>query len=164
MGADCTSTSQAVRPRYLVVVLSSLAVLLSAACRINVTVTGPLPVDRHGDSRATASPVDARSKTAGFLGRGDTDYFRMRMERTTDTVAVLQDRWGHPSRSELSSSRTRTRPWAAAFGSGRVRYTLPTVRLALAPSLLIQITNLTYSKYALLISDSGDRIRALLGS
>ena len=98
MGAGCTSTSQAVRPRCLVVVLSSLAVLLSAACQINVTVTGPLPVDRHGDSRAVASPVDARSKTAGYLGRGDADYFRVRVERTTDTAAVLQDRWGPPVR------------------------------------------------------------------
>ena len=97
------SPSRAVA-RYLVV-LSSLAVLLTAACRFNVTVTGPLPVDRHGDSRVAASLVDARSKTAGYLGPGDTDYFRVRVGRTsyleaettgsTDTAAVLQDRWGH---------------------------------------------------------------------
>ena len=107
MGADCASASQAVRravARYLLV-LSSLAVLPIAACRVYVTVTEPLPVDRHGDSRAAASPVDAWSETAGHLGRGDTDYFRVRVERTsyleaattgsTDTAAVLQDRWGH---------------------------------------------------------------------
>ena len=91
--------------RYLVVLIS-LTVLLIAACRLNVTVTGPGPIDRHGDSRAAASPVDARSKTAGYLGSGDTDYFLVRVERlsylevettgSTDTVGVLQDRWGHP--------------------------------------------------------------------
>ena len=69
-------------------------------------MTGPEPVDRHGDSRATASPVDAQSTTAGHLGPGDADYFRVRVERlsylevettgSTDTAGVLEDRWGHP--------------------------------------------------------------------
>ena len=53
------------------------------ACRVYVTVTEPLPVDRRGDSRAAASPADARSKTAGYLGREDTDYFRLRVESTS---------------------------------------------------------------------------------
>ena len=99
-------------------VLSALGMLLIAACRINVTVTGPRPVDRHGDSRGTATSVDARSATDGYLGVGDTDYFRVRVERlsylevettgSTDTAAVLQDRWGHAfAADDDSGSRTK---------------------------------------------------------
>ena len=103
--ADVPGARRRAVARYFVV-LSSLAVLLIAACRFNLSVTGPEPVDRHGDSRATASPVDAQSTTAGHLGAGDTDYFRVRVERlsylevettgSTDTAGVLEDRWGQP--------------------------------------------------------------------
>ena len=107
-----------------------------AACRVYVTVTEPLPVDRHGDSRAAASPVDAPSMTAGHLGRGDTDYFRVRVERTsyleaattgsTDTAAVLQDRWGHAFAADddtgaerISRSGIRLQPTTTTYASPR---------------------------------------------
>ena len=97
-------------------VLGAVGVLLVGACRISLTVTGPT-VDRHGDSPATASTVGTRSKTSGYLGVGDVDYFRVRVERlsyleiettgTADTAAELQDRRGRTfAADDDSGSRT----------------------------------------------------------
>lgn len=97
-GATVGAWSRGVAGRVLV--LGAVGVLLVGACRFNLTVHGPT-VDRHGDSRATASQVDASSKTAGYLGNRDVDYFLVRVERlsylqvettgVTDTAAELQD-------------------------------------------------------------------------
>ena len=83
--------------------------LLISACNVFVTTnrlpgdqtTNPVPVDRHGDSPATATAVAAPSTTPGYLASGDIDYFRIEVRGisslvayttgSADTFGVLQD-------------------------------------------------------------------------
>ena len=99
--------------------LGSMGVLLLiSACNVFVTtdrvpVDRHAPVDRHGDSRATATTVAAPSTTQGYLASGDIDYFRVEVRgvsslavHTTgsaDTFGVLQDLSGRPLASDDNS-------------------------------------------------------------
>ena len=111
--------------------LSSIgALLLISACNVFVTTdtSSRVPVDRHGDSRATATAVAAPSTTRGYLATGDIDYFRIELRGISalavyttgpvDTFGVLEDLLGRPLASDDNSGHGTNFRIEQRLGSG----------------------------------------------